>query len=170
MRTKKLIAAIVGLSFAATGAQAADDVVKIGVLTDLSATYSDFAGAGSVWAAKRAVEDYLKAHPGMKVEVVSADHQNKPDIAANAARQWFDTDGVDVIVDLVTSSVALAVINIAKEKNKVALVSGGWLFRHLRQGLHRQLHSLDLRYVGTRERNGFSGGENGWRQLVFPDR
>ena len=124
MRMKKLIAAIAGLSFAATGAQAADDVVKIGVLTDLSATYSDFAGAGSVWAAKRAVEDYLKAHPGMKVEVVSADHQNKPDIAANAARQWFDTDGVDVIVDLVTSSVALAVINIAKEKNKVALVSG----------------------------------------------
>jgi branched-chain amino acid transport system substrate-binding protein len=107
-----------------TLARAELDTVKIGVLTDLSATYSDFAGAGSVWAAKRAVEDYLKMKPGMKVEVISADHQNKPDIAANTARQWFDTDGVDVIVDLVTSSVALAVVNVAKEKNKVALVSG----------------------------------------------
>ncbi len=126
MRLKGLIGAVAGLSMAATGAHAEfkGGTVKIGVLTDLSATYSDFAGQGSVWAAKRAVADYLKDHPGLKVEVISADHQNKPDIAANTARQWFDTDDVDVIVDLVTSSVALAVVNVAKEKNKVALVSG----------------------------------------------
>ncbi len=126
MRVKTLIAAVAGLGLAASGAKAEfkGGTVKIGVLTDLSATYSDFAGAGSIWAAKKAVEDYLKAKPGLKVEVISADHQNKPDIAANTARQWFDTEDVDVIVDLVTSSVALAVINVAKEKNKVALVSG----------------------------------------------
>ena len=122
MKLTQIMAAVTVLGLA--GASARAEPVKIGVLTDLSGTYSDLAGQGSVWAAKRAVEDYLKATPGMTVEVVQADHQNKPDIAANTARQWFDTDGVDVIVDLVTSSVALAVVNIAKEKNKVALVSG----------------------------------------------
>lgn len=105
-------------------AQMSDDGVKIGVLTDMSGTYSDLAGAGSVWAAKKAVEDYLKENPGLKAEVISADHQNKADISANTARQWYDVDKVDVIVDLVTSSTALAVNQIAKEKNKVALVSG----------------------------------------------
>jgi branched-chain amino acid transport system substrate-binding protein len=126
MRLKSLIATVAGLGLATSSAHAEfkGGTVKIGVLTDLSATYSDFAGQGSVWAAKKAVEDYTKDHPGLKVEIISADHQNKPDIAANTARQWFDTESVDVIVDLVTSSVALAVINVAKEKNKVALVSG----------------------------------------------
>ncbi len=106
------------------GSAWADEVTKIGVLTDMSGTYSDLSGPGSVWSAKKAVEDYLKEHPGLKVEVVAADHQNKADIASNTARSWFDVDKVDVIVDLVTSSTALAVNQIAKEKNKVALVSG----------------------------------------------
>jgi branched-chain amino acid transport system substrate-binding protein len=126
MQVKALTAGLAALGLAALPAKAelSNGTIKIGVLTDLSATYSDFAGAGSVWAVKKAVADYAKINPKLKVEVISADHQNKPDIAANTARQWFDTDGVDVIVDLVTSSVALAVINVAKEKNKVALVSG----------------------------------------------
>ena len=126
MRARVFIASLMSIGLATAGAKAADadDGIKIGVLTDLSGTYSDLSGAGSVWAAKQAAADYLKDHPGLKIEVVQADHQNKPDIAANTARQWFDTDGVDVIVDLVTSSTALAVVNIAKEKNKVALVSG----------------------------------------------
>jgi len=125
MRLKSLIAAATAMGLATSAhAEMTGGSVKIGVLTDLSGTYSDLSGAGSVWAAKKAVEDYIKDHPGAKAEVVQADHQNKPDIAANTARQWFDTDGVDVIVDLVTSSTALAVVNIAKEKNKVALVSG----------------------------------------------
>lgn len=117
-----LTCAIAGANLAQ--AQITDGAVKIGVLTDMSGTYSDLAGPGSVWAAKRAAEDFQKANPGIKVEVVSADHQNKADISANAARQWYDVDKVDVIVDLVTSSTALAVNQIAKEKNKVALVSG----------------------------------------------
>lgn len=124
MQFRSLIAAVSALGLATSAHANPAGTVKIGVLTDLSGTYSDLAGAGSVWAAKKAVEDYLKAKPGAKIEVIQADHQNKADIAANTARQWFDTDGVDVIVDLVTSSTALAVVNIAKEKNKVALVSG----------------------------------------------
>lgn len=126
MHVRLLLCATAALSLATAGVRAddTDDVVKIGVLTDMSGTYSDLSGPGSVWSAKKAVEDYTKEHPGLKVEVLSADHQNKADISANTARQWYDVDKVDAIVDLVTSSTALAVINVAKEKNKVALVSG----------------------------------------------
>jgi branched-chain amino acid transport system substrate-binding protein len=101
-----------------------DDVVKIGVLTDMSGLYSDIGGPGSVAAAKLAVEDFDPAAHGMKVEVVAGDHQNKPDIGANLARQWYDVDHVDVIVDVPTSSVALAISEITREKNKVFLGSG----------------------------------------------
>jgi branched-chain amino acid transport system substrate-binding protein len=100
-------------------------VVKIGVLTDMSSLYSDLTGLGSVAAANLAVRDFDPAAHGMKVEIVSADHQNKPDIGSNIARQWVDVDGVDVIIDVPTSSVALAVNDVVREKNKVFLVSGG---------------------------------------------
>ena len=98
--------------------------VKIGVLTDMSSLYSDIGGAGSVAAAKLAVEDFNPAAHGMKVEVVGADHQNKPDVGASIARQWYDVDHVDVIVDVPTSSVALAISDVTREKNKVFLGSG----------------------------------------------
>ncbi|OWW23021.1 ABC transporter substrate-binding protein [Noviherbaspirillum denitrificans] len=103
-----------------------DDVVKIGVLTDMSGTYSDFTGAGAVIAAKMAVEDFAKTGKilGKPIEVVSADHQNKADIAAQRALSWYDRDGVDVIVELVSTHVALSVMNVAEQKNKIALVSG----------------------------------------------
>jgi branched-chain amino acid transport system substrate-binding protein len=78
-----------------------------------------------VAAAKLAVQDFDPASHGMKVEIVSADHQNKPDIGANITRQWFDVDGVDVVVDVPTSSVAFAVSDLARDKNKVFLISGG---------------------------------------------
>src|SRR6202161_4153185 len=91
-----------------SAAQAQDIAVKIGVLTDLSSLYSDIGGIGSVAAAKLAVEDFNPAAHGMKVEVVSADHQNKPDVGASIARQWYDVDHVDAIFDVPTSSVALA--------------------------------------------------------------
>jgi branched-chain amino acid transport system substrate-binding protein len=97
--------------------------IKIGVLNDQSGLYADLAGQGSVTAAKMAVEDFGKI-PDTKVEVVFADHQNKPDVGSNIARQWFDVDGVDVIVDVPTSSVALAVSQLTKEKNKVFIGSG----------------------------------------------
>jgi branched-chain amino acid transport system substrate-binding protein len=122
--------AIVGFVVAAlisTGAQAqyTGGVVKIGVLSDMSSLYADATGLGSVAAASLAVKDFNPAGHGMNVEIVSADHQNKPDVGSNIARQWIDVDGVDVILDVPTSSVAFAVSDVVREKNKVFLVSGG---------------------------------------------
>jgi branched-chain amino acid transport system substrate-binding protein len=108
----------------AGAAQAQTTKVKIGVLTDMSSLYADDNGAGSVAAVKMAVDDFDPAAHNMTVEIISADHQNKPDIGSNIARQWFDVDGVDVIIDVPNSGVALAVSEVAREKNKVLLVSG----------------------------------------------
>jgi branched-chain amino acid transport system substrate-binding protein len=105
-------------------AQLSDGVIKIGVMNDMSGLYADITGRGSVFAAQQAVEDFGAAAKGLKVEIVGADHQNKPDIGSNIVRTWIDVDKVDVIVDVPTSSVALAVTEIVKEKNKVFLVSG----------------------------------------------
>jgi branched-chain amino acid transport system substrate-binding protein len=101
-----------------------DSVVRIGVLTDMSGVYSDLAGPGSVVAAQMAVDDFGGKVLGTPVDVVSADHQNKPDLAANTARQWFDTRQVDAIFDLVSSPISLAVMEIARQKNKIAFVNG----------------------------------------------
>ena len=98
--------------------------VKIGVLNDRSGVYADLSGEGSVVAARMAVEDFDAASKGINVEIVSADHQNKPDIASNIARQWYDQDGVDAIFDVPTSSAALAVSDITREKNKIFINSG----------------------------------------------
>jgi branched-chain amino acid transport system substrate-binding protein len=106
----------------ATPALATD--VKIGVLNDRSGIYADLSGEGSVIAAKMAIEDYRAAAKGINVTVISADHQNKPDIASNIARQWYDQDGVDAIFDVPTSSAALAVSEVTREKNKVFINSG----------------------------------------------
>ena len=119
----RLAVACAALALIGTAARAQNIPVKIGVLSDMSGLYSDLAGPGSVIAAKMAVEDFNPAAHGMKVEIVSADHQNNPDVGSNIARQWFDVDHVDVIVDVPTSNVALAVNEVAREKNKVLLVS-----------------------------------------------
>jgi branched-chain amino acid transport system substrate-binding protein len=131
MKFKTLtLAAAVGAALAATfaptaQAQISDNAVRIGVLTDLSGVYSDVSGKGTVIATQMAIDDFMaKEKPGFKIEMVSADHQNKGDIAANKAREWFERGGVDVVSELVTTSVALAVQKIAKEKNRIALVSG----------------------------------------------
>src|SRR5450759_3580544 len=97
--------------------------LRIGVLNDMSSVYADFQGPGSVLAAQLALEDFAKQSK-RKVEVISADHQNKPDVGAGIARRWFDVEGVDMIIDLPNSAVALAVSDIAKEKNKVVIGSG----------------------------------------------
>ncbi|HEX3884634.1 MAG TPA: ABC transporter substrate-binding protein [Stellaceae bacterium] len=104
-------------------AQITKDTIKIGVLADMSSLYADLGGPGSVMAAKMAVEDFGGTLNGKKIEVVSADHQNKPDVGASIARQWFDQDGVDMITDLTTSSVALAVQEVARKENKVLLIT-----------------------------------------------
>jgi branched-chain amino acid transport system substrate-binding protein len=107
-----------------SAAQAEDITVKLGVLNDMSSLYADIGGQGSVIAAKMAVEDFNPAAHGMKVEIVNADHLNKPDVGVNIVRQWIDVDHVDAILDVPTSSVALAVNEVVREKNKVFLVSG----------------------------------------------
>ena len=128
MSLRKGTAAVAGLMIclwaAFAAAQISDNVVKIGVLNDRSGLYADLSGQGSVIAAQMAVEDYGAAAKGLKVEIVAADHQNKPDVGSNVARQWFDIDKVDVIVDVPNSGVALAVNEIVREKNKVFINSG----------------------------------------------
>ena len=107
------------------GAASAQQInVKIGVLTDMSSLYADNSGPGSVTAAKMAVADFMKDHPNVKVEVVSGDHQNKADVGTNIANQWFDVDKVDMIVDVPNSGVALAISQVASQKNKVFIGSG----------------------------------------------
>jgi branched-chain amino acid transport system substrate-binding protein len=113
---------------AAVGVRAADKlsdgVVKIGVLTDMTGYYSDLAGPGSVLAARMAIEDFGGKVGGKPIELVSADHQNKADVASNTARKWFDQERVDVIADLVSSSTAGAVMPVAAEKKRITLLSG----------------------------------------------
>jgi branched-chain amino acid transport system substrate-binding protein len=124
---RSLMALAVAGTLAAGTAQAqqvSDGVIKIGVLSDMSSLYTDLAGAGSVVAARMAVEDSGITKRGYKVEIVSADHQNKPDVGSSVARQWYDVDKVDVIVDNPNSGVALAVNQITKDKGKAFLNSG----------------------------------------------
>ncbi|MHA6691342.1 ABC transporter substrate-binding protein [Devosia sp. A449] len=123
MKLKTLILASAA-SLLLAGTALAQTAVKIGVLNDRSGVYADLSGEGSVVAARMAVEDFDAAGKGITVEIVSADHQNKPDIASNIARQWYDQDGVDLIVDVPTSSAAIAVHEITREKDKVFINSG----------------------------------------------
>ncbi|PDT12546.1 MULTISPECIES: ABC transporter substrate-binding protein [unclassified Rhizobium] len=124
---KNLIASVAFLlasSTAVLAQSATDGKVKIGILNDQSGVYADFGGKSSVEAAKMAVEDFGGKVLDVPVEIVDADHQNKPDIASNIARQWYDTEQVDAIMELTTSSVALAVQAIGKEKKKIDIVTG----------------------------------------------
>jgi branched-chain amino acid transport system substrate-binding protein len=105
-------------------AQYRGGTIKIGVLNDQSGLYADIAGTASVWMARKAVEDFGAAAKGMKVEIIGGDHQNKPDIGLSIARQWFDVDKVDAIADVPTSSVALAINELTRDKNKVFLAVG----------------------------------------------
>jgi branched-chain amino acid transport system substrate-binding protein len=114
--------AAIGLT---TSALAQDKTAKIGVLNDMSSLYADIGGPNSVVAVKMAVEDSGLAAKGWKIDVLSGDHQNKPDIGTNMARQWIDVDKLDAVVDTPTSSVALAVSNLVKEKNAILINSGG---------------------------------------------
>jgi branched-chain amino acid transport system substrate-binding protein len=123
-RRAALAAGAFMLAMPAMAAAQEQKPIKIGVLTDMSSLYADVTGKGSVVATQMAVEDFNAAGKPLKVEVIAADHQNKADVAAGIARKWFDTEGVDMIVDVPNSAVALAVATIAREKNKVMIASG----------------------------------------------
>jgi len=127
MKPKSIVSLLLGtaLTLALAGAASADDkVVKIGALSDQSGLYADLSGPGSTVAAQMAVEDSGLTGKGWKIDIISGDHQNKPDIGTSIARQWFDVDKVDIIVDVPNSGVALAVNNVVKEKNGVYINSG----------------------------------------------
>ena len=121
-KTLGLAALAAVLTCGAADAQQID--VKIGVLSDMSSLYADIGGPGSVAAAKMAIADFTKDHPNVKVEMISGDHQNKPDIGTQIANQWYDVDKVDMIIDVPNSGVALAVSQVAAAKNKIFIVSG----------------------------------------------
>jgi branched-chain amino acid transport system substrate-binding protein len=120
--TRLALAALLALTVSAR-AEVPNDLIKVGVLTDMSGPFADQVGAGSVAAAKLAAEDFMAEGGKLKVEILSADHQNKPDVGTAQARQWVDREGVDAIVDLPNSAVALGVSTVMKEKNRVALAS-----------------------------------------------
>src|ERR1700722_1999470 len=117
-------AAFAALLLAGSAQAQVPDTIKIGVLADMSSLYADLGGPGSVVAAQMAVDDFGGTVLGKKIQIVSGDHQNKPDVGSSIARQWFDEQGVQMITDLTTSSVALAVQEVARTENKVILVSG----------------------------------------------
>src|SRR6267154_513087 len=119
-----LVALALASAVGTAQAQISDGIIKIGVLSDMSSLYTDIAGKGSVVAAQMAAEDFGAAAKGMKVEIVSADHQNKPDVGSAIARQWYDVDKVDVIFDVPNSGVALAINQLTREKNKAFINSG----------------------------------------------
>ena len=122
--TTACAAALAAVSFGAQ-AQISGGSVKIGVLTDLSGTYSDLAGSGAVLATKMAIDDFIaNEKPNFKIEMVTADHQNKADIASNKAREWIERENVDTVTELVTTSTALAVMKVAKEKDRVVIMNG----------------------------------------------
>jgi branched-chain amino acid transport system substrate-binding protein len=120
----RILAAAISAFFATAATAQTSDVIKIGVLNDQASVYADFQGPGSVIAARMAAEDYGGKAAGKRVEVVAADHQNKPDIGAAIARKWFESEGVDMVVDVPNSAVAFAVADIARDQNKVFIGSG----------------------------------------------
>jgi branched-chain amino acid transport system substrate-binding protein len=126
MRLTRLLTLLAVLLVAAAPvhAQISDGMIKVGVLNDQSSLYADLTGQGSVLAARMAVEDFDAAKKGLKVEIIFADHQNKADVGSNIARQWYDVDKVDLIIDVPNSAVALAVNQITRDKGKAFIVSG----------------------------------------------
>ncbi|MEW6769571.1 MAG: ABC transporter substrate-binding protein [Pseudomonadota bacterium] len=121
---KALKLAVFGTSLLLGSIAHAQTSIKIGVLTDQSGPYSDLSGEGSIVGTKLAVEEFLAQNKGMSVEVVSADHQNKPDIGSSIARKWLEQDGVDAVIDVANSGVSLAVSQLTKDKDKVFLATG----------------------------------------------
>src|SRR6185503_14241082 len=124
MRMKHLVSMAALAAALACGTAQAQTTVKIGVMSDMSSLYSDIGGAGSTAAAKLAIADFQKANPNVKVELLSADHQNKADVGSGIVNKWFDAEGVDLVIDVPNSGVALATSEIARVKNKVFIVSG----------------------------------------------
>ncbi|MBN8986742.1 MAG: ABC transporter substrate-binding protein [Rhizobiales bacterium] len=118
-----VVGIVTGSLPAARAGELSDGVIRIGIINDQTGPLSDLSGPGSVTAAKMAAEDFQKLVPSMRVEIVSADHQNKPDIGVGIVRKWFDVDGVDMVADVSNSAVGLAIQSLARDKNKIVVYS-----------------------------------------------
>ncbi len=159
-----LSAALVSLLGYPASAEISGEVVKIAVLADMAGVYADISGAGSVAAAEMAIEDFGPTVAGVPIEIIAADHQNKADIAATRAREWFESDGVDVIVDLVNSSTALAVQEVGRQMNHLTIVSGAATSRLTNEdcspvGLHWSYDTYSVA-VGTAKAVVEEGGDS----------
>jgi len=157
MKSAAALALLAGaLCTAPAGAQVSGDVVKIGILNDQSGLYADLAGAGSVQAARMAIEEFGGQVLGKKIELVWADHQNKADIGAGIARAWFDREGVDAIADFSNSSVGFAVQGQRAQEDHAG---GGGVVRFHRQGLQPLLDAVGLQQLQQRLRPGAPAGQ-----------
>ena len=145
----------------------ADNTVRIGVLTDLSGVYRDVGGPTSVACARQAADEFTAANPDIKVEVVAADHQNKPDIGLGIAREWFDRGGVDIVTDINNSALAIGLRTLAEERDKVELVTSAGTSDLHREILQSQLAALELGHLVSRAFHGKRPGADGWRQMVL---
>ena len=160
---------IVNGGAAAQTAAISDDVVKIGVLTDMSGQFSHESGEGSVTAIKMAVEDFGGKVLGKPIEVIVADHQNKPDTASALARKWFDVDHVDMIGNLINSSIALTVAGLAKEKDRIAIINGSGSSRLTGDACTpNSIHYAYDTYALARG-TGAAFGQGGQEVVVLPD-
>lgn len=162
---RALAGLFVALAVPLSQAQALKGPVKIGVLTDMSSLFADIGGQGSLVAARMAVEDFGGKVLGAPIEVVYADHQNKTDVAVNKAREWFDTQGVDMVTDLLPSSVALAVSDIGRQKNKLIIVNGGGTSRLTSDACSPNTihYTYDTYALTTNTVNALMGqGKNSW--------
>ena len=169
----KVSALLLGTALAFSAGSAAfaqDKTVKIGSLSDQSGLYADLGGPGSTLAAQMAVEDSGLTAKGWKIDVISGDHLNKPDVGVNIARQWFDVDKVDVIVDVPNSGVALAVSNLVKEKNSDPARFRRGIVRPDQRAVLSEYDPLELRYLHAGPWHRHGAGEGRGRQLVLPDR
>ena len=140
-------------------------VIRLGVMNDQSGPYRDVNGPTSVLCAKQAVQEF--AGGGFDVEVLTADHQNKPDVAVSLAREWFDQRGVDIVMDIAATSCALALASIVKEKNKIMIATSTASSRRDREGVHARFDPLGVRHVHGGALDRRRHGEGRWRQLVF---
>ena len=144
------------------GSAHAETSIKIGVLTDLSGPYADLSGNGSIIGTQLAVEEFTAQHKDVTVQVISADHQNKPDIATAIARKWFDQEGVDAVVDIANSGVALAVSQVSGRRTR-SFWQRPRLIRFDWKGLLSERHALGLRHVRAQSRYRGRASEGRWR-------
>ena len=145
-----------------------DGVVKIGVLADMAGVFSDLSGQGSVIAAQMAIDDFVaQSKPSFKIEFVSADHQNKPDIATGIARKWYDNEGVDMITDAINSGVALAVSQITENKDRMLIVTGAGSTRLTNEQCSPKYHQLHVGHIFVCECAGTHRQKFGFGYLVL---